>query len=115
MSRAVLIGVFFLGCAGCSSSAITCWPGNADTYDVRISQGCSPYPTFEACEAPSDGGADSGETCSNLCGSTEYSLSCFAAPNSCGEIPAPDPSLSCTALCIAGAPNQMSYCCPCAP
>jgi hypothetical protein len=127
LSHALLILICACGNASsdAGSSSATCnWPAGADTFDTTTNQGCRPRPTFEICQVPSgsviepDGGVltpDGGAVhCDDACSSTQYALTCSSSASS-GQIPPPDPSLSCTIIAIPTPSNADFYCCACSP
>src|SRR5580692_1727797 len=84
-----------------SDQATACsYPPLADTYSDASSSGCKPEAPGKTCQVSNgatvlaDGGVVNGtETCTSLCGDSQYELSCVEAPSA-----DPNPSLGCTVI-----------------
>jgi ABC-type Fe3+-hydroxamate transport system substrate-binding protein len=100
-----------------SDQATACtYPPLAVTYSDASGSGCKPEAPGKICQVSNgatvlaDGGVVNGtETCTSLCGDSQYELSCMEAPSA-----NPDPSLGCTVIPIPTPADVTLYCCPCA-
>ncbi|MGO8997045.1 MAG: hypothetical protein ACLQVI_27330 [Polyangiaceae bacterium] len=96
------------------------YPANADTLNAATGVGCSPESAGQTCQVSNgatvlpDGGVANGtETCTSLCGASEYELTCTSGSPNPNGIPDPDPSLGCTIIPIPTPSDALFYCCPC--
>jgi hypothetical protein len=101
---------------GGPSDAGTChYPASVQVSSDASGPGCFAHTPGMICQVSNgatvlpDGGVANGtETCSSLCGTSDYEMTCM---NTSAE---PDPSLGCQVIPIPSPSDVLFYCCPCA-
>lgn len=110
---AQVVNISILSSATTGGSGACQPPAAADTSGTD-GTGCSPLPKFQDCEQTI---TPSGTTvqCTDACPATDYAVECRGTTGGASGIPAPDQALRCVVIPIPTPPNELFYCCPCAP